>query len=79
MARVNEIQDARTTAAATMMAVRFHAYGGPEVFRYEQAPRPTPGSGEVLARVHAAGVNPLDWKVGEGHLRERLNHTLPVI
>ncbi len=51
---------------STMKAVRYHAYGGPEVLRYEDAPRPAPGEGEVLVRVHAAGVNPVDWKIRQG-------------
>jgi NADPH:quinone reductase-like Zn-dependent oxidoreductase len=46
-----------------MKAVRVHNYGGPEVLRFEDAPRPTPGSGELLIRVYAVSVNPLDWKV----------------
>jgi len=45
-----------------MKAVRVHNYGGPEVFRFEDAPRPTPGSGESLIRVRAAPVNPVDWE-----------------
>ncbi len=49
-----------------MKAVRIHEYGGPEVLRYEDVPRPEPGPGEVLVRVHAAGVNPIDWKVRQG-------------
>jgi len=49
-----------------MRAVRVHEYGGPEVLRLESIPRPTPGTGEVLVRVHAAGVNPVDWKIREG-------------
>lgn len=36
--------------------------GGPEVLRIEEVPRPTPGPAEVLVKVHAAGVNPTDWK-----------------
>jgi len=35
-------------------AVRVHSYGGPEVLRFGDAPRPTPGSGELLIRVHTA-------------------------
>ena len=52
-----------------MKAVRVHNYGGPEVLRFEDAPRPTPGSGELLIRVHAASVNPLDWKVRAGFMK----------
>ena len=53
-----------------MKAVSIHKYGGPEVLQYEDAPRPQFGSGAVLIRVHAAGVNPADWKVREGHLKQ---------
>lgn len=64
---------------ATMKAVRVHEYGGPEVLRYEDAPRPVPGAGEVLVRVHAAGINPVDWKVRAGHVKNWLPYTLPMI
>ena len=63
----------------TMKAVCIYSYGGPDVLRYEDAPRPHPGDGEVLVRVHAAGINPVDWKVREGHLKELLHHTLPLV
>jgi hypothetical protein len=43
-----------------MKAVRLHKYGGPEVLQYEDAPRPELKAGEVLVRVHAAGINPPD-------------------
>jgi NADPH:quinone reductase-like Zn-dependent oxidoreductase len=49
-----------------MKAARLHAFGGPEAVVYEDAPRPQPGPGEVLIRVHAAGVNPVDWKTCAG-------------
>jgi NADPH:quinone reductase-like Zn-dependent oxidoreductase len=45
-----------------MKAIRIHTHGGPEVLVYEDAPRPVPGTGEVLIRVYAAGINPADWK-----------------
>ena len=62
-----------------MKAVCIYTYGGPEVLVYEDAPRPHPGEGEVLVRVHAAGINPVDWKVREGQLKEMLHHTLPLV
>lgn len=49
-----------------MRAVRIHRYGGPDVIRLEETARPEPGPDEVLVRVLAAGVNPVDWKTREG-------------
>ena len=51
----------------TMKAVRLHAFGGPDVLRYEDAPRPTLAAGEVLVRVHAVGLNPPDWYLRDGY------------
>jgi NADPH:quinone reductase-like Zn-dependent oxidoreductase len=62
-----------------MKAIRIHNYGGPEVLKYEDAPRPQPQAGEVLIRVHAAGVNPIDWKVREGHMKDVWPHQFPLI
>lgn len=64
---------------STMKAVRIHRYGGPEVLTFEDAPRPAPAAGEVLVRVRAAGVNPVDWKVREGYLKERVPYAFPLI
>jgi len=45
-----------------MKAIVVHQYGGPEVLKFEEYPDPVPGPGEVLVRVAAASVNPLDYK-----------------
>ena len=58
-----------------MKAVQIHAYGGPEVLKYEDVPQPQPKANQILVRVHAAGVNPVDWKFREGYLTA----TLPMI
>lgn len=50
----------------TMMAIRLHEFGGPEVLQYDEVPTPTPKAGEVLVRVHAIGVNPPDSYMREG-------------
>ena len=49
-----------------MRTVRQHELGGPEVLVVEEVDRPEPGPTEVLVRVAAAGVNPVDWKVRAG-------------
>src|SRR5580704_7642156 len=51
---------------AAMKAIRVHEFGGPEVLKLEEVPTPKPGPGEVLVRVHAAGVNPYDTYMRAG-------------
>jgi len=63
----------------SMQAVRIHSYGGPDVFAFEEAPRPAPGEGEVLIKVHATTVNPFDCAVRAGYMSGYFNHTLPLI
>lgn len=56
---------------STMRAVQYRRFGGPEVLRLEEVPRPEPGPGQVRVAVHTAGVNPLDRKIREGLLGDR--------
>ncbi len=62
-----------------MKAVRIYSYGGLETMIYEDAPRPQLGEGEVLIRVRAAGVNPIDWKIRQGFLKEVFPYQMPLI
>jgi NADPH:quinone reductase-like Zn-dependent oxidoreductase/uncharacterized membrane protein len=55
--------DRAPRAAATMTAIVYDRYGGPEELRVAQVPRPTPGPGEIVVRVEASGVNALDRRM----------------
>jgi len=62
-----------------MKAIRIHAYGAGDTLSYEDAPMPEPGPGDVRIRVHAAAVNPVDWKIREGYLSSMLPYAMPLI
>ena len=64
---------------ATMKAIVVHEYGGPEVLKYEDAPRPEPKDNEALVRVIAAGVNPVDALIRSGNYAKFFGTTLPLI
>lgn len=64
------------TEGATMMAWRVNAFGPPTAISFETVPRPDPGPGEVLVRVHAAGVGPWDGWIRAG--RSALPQPLPL-
>ena len=49
-----------------MKAIRVHEFGGPEVLRLEEVPTPQPGPGEVLVRIHAIGINPVETYIRAG-------------
>jgi NADPH:quinone reductase-like Zn-dependent oxidoreductase len=52
-----------------MKAIVIDGYGGPDRLVLHERPDPRPGAGELLVKVHAAGVNPVDWKIRRGDLR----------
>lgn len=62
-----------------MKAIRIHAYGEPEVLIYEDAPKPEPKEGEVLIRVHATSINPIDWKIRSGYMKTMVDLPVPLI
>jgi NADPH:quinone reductase len=51
---------------STMKAILVHEFGGPEVLNFEEIPTPRPAAGQVLVRIHAAGVNPYDTYMRNG-------------
>ena len=60
-----------------MKAVRFDGYGGIDVLKVVDVPKPVPGPGQVLVQVKAAGINPGEAKIREGLLRARWPATFP--
>jgi NADPH:quinone reductase-like Zn-dependent oxidoreductase len=60
-----------------MRAVRIHGYGGPEVMRIDEVPVPSAAAGQVLAKVRAASINPIDWKIRRGMLASMMPITFP--
>ena len=57
---------AQSAAPSAMKAWRVHEFGPPEAMIFETVPRPDPGPGEVLVKVHAAGVGPWDGWIRAG-------------
>jgi NADPH:quinone reductase-like Zn-dependent oxidoreductase len=62
-----------------MRAIQFSAYGGPEKLTLVDLPRPTPGPGQVLVKVAASSVNPIDWKRASGKMRLIMPVTFPCV
>jgi NADPH:quinone reductase-like Zn-dependent oxidoreductase len=63
----------------TLRAAIYHRHGGPEEIAVENLPLPEPAAGQVLVRLSAAGVAPLDWKLRAGLLRDHFSLTFPKI
>lgn len=60
-----------------MKAIRFFTYGGPDVMQLDEVPIPDCGPGDLLVRVVAAGINPLDWKLRSGAMAGIRDLSLP--
>ncbi|MFT7562265.1 MAG: NADPH:quinone reductase-like Zn-dependent oxidoreductase [Flavobacteriales bacterium] len=61
-----------------MKAVQINAFGNQSVLEFNTIAIPTPLENEVLIKIKASSVNPVDWKIREGYLQAMLNHTLPL-
>jgi NADPH:quinone reductase-like Zn-dependent oxidoreductase len=62
-----------------MKAVVLHEYGGPDTLKYEEWDDPHAGDGQILIRVVAAGINPIDWKIRSGAMKTFMPLELPAI
>lgn len=60
----------------SMRKIQQVSFGGPDVLHLTESEKPVPGEGQVLVRVHAAGVNPADWKIRNGLVIGRLPLTV---
>lgn len=70
---------AAESATSTMKAIVIHEYGGPEVLKYEDVPRPEPKADQILIRVIAAGVNPVDGMIRSGMFAKDGNGAFPMV
>ena len=62
-----------------MKAVEMHGYGGLDQLCYEEVPTPIPGANEVLVKLAATSVNPIDWKIRRGDWKATITLQFPVI
>ena len=67
-----------TAIPSVIKAVRIAQYGGSDQLKYEEAPLPEIGPNQVLAKVQYAGVNPIDWKIREGNMKEARPASFPL-
>jgi NADPH:quinone reductase-like Zn-dependent oxidoreductase len=64
---------------SAMKAVQIHQYGDAHTLHYEDVEKPTVRSDDVLIRVVGTSVNPIDWKIRQGHLKEMIPYDMPII
>lgn len=62
-----------------MKAILLEGFGGIEKLKLTNIPTPIPADDEILIKIKCAGVNPVDWKIRAGYLKERIPHELPII
>lgn len=62
-----------------MRAIAIHQYGGKDQLKEVEMDRPVPERDQVLVRLEATSVNPIDWKLREGYLQEMLDWEFPII
>ena len=62
-----------------MKAVQLYAYGDVDKLHYDEVPQPTPAADEILVKAASASVNPVDWKIREGAMKEMMPVSFPAI
>src|SRR3954469_7428449 len=70
---------ARRSSLPSMRAVTFSEYGEPDVLRVADVAEPHAGAGQIRVAVRAAGLNPIDWKIRSGAMREFMPVDLPAV
>ncbi|HLJ13404.1 MAG TPA: NADP-dependent oxidoreductase [Bryobacteraceae bacterium] len=68
-----------SAAPGLMKAVRIETYGGSEQLKYQDAPLPGLSAGHVVVKVSFAAVNPIDWKIREGYMKQVFPASFPLI
>jgi len=61
-----------------MKAIRIHEYGDASTLRLEEVPPLSPGNDQLLVHVREAGVNPIDWKIRQGYLKDVMRASFPL-